>query len=249
MRVPLSRRPRLVVRSLLVLCLAISAPAALYIAYDQATSNFGVVQPGRVYRSGQMPPKALARALRQYSIKTVLNLRGSNSNEAWYRDEVKTTLAAGATQIDVPMSSCLWLSRDRLSNLIELLEQADYPLLIHCNWGSERTGLVSAFAELLRPGATLAEARAEFSLGYLFVRLGDGTIMAQHLDQYESWLRARGLAHDRETFKKWVAEGFRPLLPNREQWPYDPYPLSVITRPGAQPEIRPLAGRPNKIHR
>ena len=27
----------------------------------------------------------------------------------------------------------------------------------------------------------------------------------------------------------WVDEGFQPGLPNREQWPYDPYPLVVIT--------------------
>ena len=27
-------------------------------------------------------------------------------------------------------------------------------------------------------------------------------------------------------------EGFQPGVPNREQWPYDPYPLVVVTRPG-----------------
>ena len=28
-------------------------------------------------------------------------------------------------------------------------------------------------------------------------------------------------------------KGYRPQLPNREQWPYDPYPLVVISRPGS----------------
>ena len=30
-----------------------------YVAWDQATYNFGTVQPGRIYRSGQMPARAL----------------------------------------------------------------------------------------------------------------------------------------------------------------------------------------------
>ena len=28
-----------------------------------------------------------------------------------------------------------------------------------------------------------------------------------------------------------MAEGFQPRKPSREDWPYDPYPLVVITRP------------------
>ena len=127
--------------------------------------------------------------------------------------------------------------------LIDTLDTAEYPMLIHCAWGSERTGLVSAFAELLRPGSTLEEARAQFSVGYLFVRINDGKVMAEHLDQYENWLLERKLAHDPATFRRWVKEGFKPGVPNREQWPYDPYPLVVITRPGAEPEVIGAARR------
>lgn len=171
-----------------------------------------------------------------------MNLRGSNVEYAWYRDEVTATNREGATQIDVAMSSCVWMSRAQLGALIESLETARYPLLIHCAWGSERTGLVAAFAELLRPGGTLADARAQFSLGYLFVRINDGKVMAEHLDQYEKWLLEKGLGHEPATFRRWVKDGFRPGVPNREQWPRDPYPLVVITRPGSEPEVRSVAG-------
>ena len=47
-----------------------------WIGWNQATHNFGVLRPGRIYRSGQMPPAALRRTLRDYHIKTVLNLQG-----------------------------------------------------------------------------------------------------------------------------------------------------------------------------
>jgi len=168
-------------------------------------------------------------------------LRGSNPSEAWYAREVAATNAAGATQVDVAMSSCIWMSRAQLRALIQALDTAEYPLLIHCAWGSERTGLVAAFAELLRPGSTLDDARAQFSIRHLFVPTNDGKVMAQHLDQYESWLRASGLKHDPANFHRWVDQGFKPGVPGREQWPYDPYPLVVIFRPGAKPEPEPVA--------
>ena len=49
------------------------------------------------------------------TIKTVLNLRGSNRVDAWYRDEVAATNHEQATQIDVAMSSCVWMSRAQLA--------------------------------------------------------------------------------------------------------------------------------------
>ena len=39
-----------------------------------------------------------------------------------------------------------------------------------------------------------------FSAWYLYVRLGDGKIMAEFLDQYEDWLRSQGLDHQPELF-------------------------------------------------
>ena len=134
------------------------------------------------------------------------------------------------------MSSCIWMSRAQLRALIETLDTAEYPMLIHCEWGAERTGLVSAFAELLRPGSTLERRPRPVLAPLLFVRVNDGKVMAEHLDQYESWLRdERARRTTPANFRRWVDEGFQPGVPNREQWPYDPYPLVVITRPGAAP--------------
>jgi protein tyrosine phosphatase (PTP) superfamily phosphohydrolase (DUF442 family) len=227
----ISLRSLRIARWMVRLAAAIILPASLFITWNQVNHNFAPVQPGRIYRSGQMPASALTLALQDRQIKTVLNLRGSNPHESWYRDELTASREAGATHIDVAMSSCLWMSRAQLKALVGALDGADYPLLIHCAWGSERTGLVSAFAELLRPGSSLDDARAQFSLRYLFVRVNDGKVMAEHLDQYESWLSGRGIAHSPSTFRQWVNDGFQPGRPSREDWPVDPYPLVVVTRP------------------
>jgi protein tyrosine phosphatase (PTP) superfamily phosphohydrolase (DUF442 family) len=235
-----SRRiTRLIVRTAAAIMLAL----LFGVAWNQANHNFGVVQPERVYRAGQMPGSALAQTLRERRIKTVLNLRGSNPSEPWYRDEISTTREACVTHVDIAMSSCLWMSRVQLRALVKTLDTAERPLLIHCAWGSERTGLASAFVALLRPGGTLDDARAQFSIRHLFVRVNDGKVMAEHLDQYENWLRERGIEHQPANFHRWVDEGFKPGQPSREDWPYDPYPLVIVVRPGDKPGQQPIAER------
>src|SRR4051812_12375915 len=217
-----------VVRPLLLLLL----PALGFLAWNLATGNLATVRPGRVYRSGQLRAVDLGRVVRDRGIRTVLNLRGAHPDQAWYRAERAATLGAGATQVDMAMSSCEWMSRDQARMLVKVLDTCDYPVLIHCWRGAERTGWVSAVTELLRPGGTLDDARGQFSLRYLFVRAGDGALMRDHLDRYEDWLREAGRDHAPEVFRRWVASGFRPGHPGREQWPYDPYPLVVISHPG-----------------
>jgi protein tyrosine phosphatase (PTP) superfamily phosphohydrolase (DUF442 family) len=224
------RRGRWIVRLAPLLPLAL---VLAWICWNQVTYNFAVLQERRIYRSGQMSASALTATVHAHGIKTVLNLRGANPRDEWYRAEIHSTLAAGATQVDVPLSASVWMSRIQLRTLVRLLDTCEYPMLLHCAWGSERTGLTSAIAELLRPGGTLTDARAQLAIRYLYLRLGDGRIMSEFLDQYEDWLRANHLQHRPDVFRRWVSEGYRPGKPSREDWPYDPAPLFVLTRPGA----------------
>jgi hypothetical protein len=200
-----------------------------------------VVEPGELYRSAQMSGRSLAGRLRDHRIKTVLNLRGSHPESSWYRDERAATLDAGATQVDLPISSCEWLSRAQARALLEVLETAERPILVHCFHGSERTGMVSAFAELLRPGSTLRDAEAQFSARHLYFGIGDGVVTRQHLECYEGWLRDRSLAHSPDQFRRWMTTGYRPGEPSREQYQYDPYPLVVVSRGVKKPAERDVA--------
>jgi protein tyrosine phosphatase (PTP) superfamily phosphohydrolase (DUF442 family) len=187
-----------------------------------------------VLRAAQMSSGKLTETLREHGVRTVLNLRGANPDKGWYRAERDATLAAGATQVDVSLSSCIWMSRVQLRTIVEALDEMEYPVLVHCAWGSERTGLVAAIAELLREGSTLDDARAQFTIRHLYIPAGDGKIMAELVDQYEAWLRAGGTAHSPATFRRWAESGYRPQHPSREEWPYDPYPLIVVTPPPAE---------------
>ena len=172
-----------------------------------------------------MSTSTLDRTIREHGVKTVLNLRGVNATNGWYQRERETTTRLGGTQIDVNMSSCQWLSRDELRTLVNTLETCEYPLLIHCHWGSERTALLSAFAELLRPGGTLDDAWAQFTIRHLYVPVGDGTLMAKHLAAYADWLNSNKLTHRPDIFRRWAMEEYESKSPSRDEWPYD---LSLI---------------------
>ena len=223
---PSRRAVRSVFRSI-VLAGTIVAGLAAWLFLGE---NFATLRPGELYRSGQMTRASLEAKLHDHRVKTVLNLRGSHPEEAWYRDERAATLAAGATQVDIPLSSCEWMSKAQARALVDVLETAERPLLIHCFHGSERTGIASAFAELLRPGSTLADAHAQFTLRYLYTGYGDGVVTFQHLGRYEQWLRDRGTSHTPGHFRRWIEQGFEPGSPSREQWDFDPYPLVVVTK-------------------
>ncbi len=232
---------RVLIRSAALVALAIAAPPTVYVAWDQSVANLGVVRPGEVYRSGQMAQGMLAATLKKYAIKTVLNLRGP-SEQSWYKRELGTTLAAGATQVDIPMSSCLWMTREQFRSLVDVVATAERPLLIHCSWGSERTGLAAAVSELLRPGGRLEDAMTQFSLAYLYVPAGDGKVMSEHLDAYAAWLKGERIGHDPAAFRRWLDQVYQPRKPNSDEWPYNPYPLVVVTRPG-EPSVARLPER------
>jgi len=205
---------------------------ALPIGIRWSSGNFGTVDPGRFYRSGQLSPSALARTIRAYKIRTVINLRGCNPDQAWYRAERAATLEAGAVQVDVSLVTDHWLSHDQARTLIELLDSCVKPALIHCEWGAERTGMTSSFVELLRPGGSPGSARGQYSPWYLYLPTRDGRIMAGHVALYESWLRASGLTHNPDRFRRWLLGSYQPPWPSREYWRCNPYPLLVVTRPG-----------------
>lgn len=217
-------------RGFLIALISAMIPISLYAIAINWNANFGTITDGELYRSGQMTASALNSTIAKCGIKTVLNLRGFHPEEKWYAAEREVTLANQGVQIDVALSSSEWMSRQQMTTLVDILDRADRPLLIHCFHGAERTGLISAFAELLRDGSTLAAARQQFTLFYLFVPVGDGLRMPEHLDQYEAWLKGTSTSHTPERFRYWARKEYHPGTPSREAWPYDPYPLRVVSR-------------------
>jgi protein tyrosine/serine phosphatase len=148
---------------------AIALPAASLAAYCGAviySGNLHAVSEGVLYRSAQLSKDGFAASIRQYKIKSVLNLRGAHPHEAWYDDEVAVSQENGVTHYDIPISAKRFVGEQQVEQILALLRAAPKPLLIHCKSGADRTGLVSALYRYAVEHADAADADRQLSLAY-----------------------------------------------------------------------------------
>jgi len=142
--------------------LVLATGGGLY-AYWQAGGNFHEVEAGRFYRSAQLDPAELDRVVKRYGIRSVLNLRGNNTGTPWYDGEVVTSAADGVAHFDYPISAENPVTVRQMQEILAILSTVPKPVLVHCQAGSDRTGLVSALYRLSR-GADVATAGEQLSL-------------------------------------------------------------------------------------
>jgi len=134
-----------------------------------AWRNWGVVAPGRLYRSNHPLPWQLWQAARRLGVKTVINLRGERAGCGSDRLGRIAARDAGLVQLDAPFESRGAPHKDRILRLVSLLEKAEEPILIHCKSGADRTGLVAGIWLLLQ-GRPVEEARGQLSLRHGHIR-------------------------------------------------------------------------------
>ena len=72
------------IRRILLTGFAAILAFAVFLFIQDMTGNFHEVFPGEFYRSAQIEPGDIARYEKEYGIRTVLNLRGSNRGSEWY---------------------------------------------------------------------------------------------------------------------------------------------------------------------
>jgi hypothetical protein len=189
-------------------CLAGLSALALAIGVEVYHVVFGqnlhTVVPGRVYRSAQLSAADLEQTLRRHAIRTVVNLRGCSVPSAWYLDECRTTHALNVNQEDIFLSAGRLPASDELCRLVEVLDQSEYPLLLHCRQGADRTGLASAVVLLLHSDLALGQARRQLGLRYGHVSLDHAAYLDWFFDLYSEWLASQGKTHTPASFRQWA---------------------------------------------
>jgi protein tyrosine/serine phosphatase len=133
---------------------------------QQATGNLHEVVPGVMYRSGQLEADRLERVAAEFGIRSVLNLRGAAPGAEWYDRERAVSAAAGIVHADFVMNSREILPEDRAARLIALMRDLPKPILIHCEHGSDRSGLASALYLAAVSGAGEEEAEGQLSIAF-----------------------------------------------------------------------------------
>lgn len=119
------------------------------------TENFYRISAD-LYRAGQPSAEAM-RIYEKYGIKTVINLRSFHSD----KDEVEGT---GLVLKEIPVLT--WnLEVREVAEVLQSIRSAEKPVLIHCQHGSDRTGLMVAMYRIVEQGWDKEAAILEMTQG------------------------------------------------------------------------------------
>jgi protein tyrosine/serine phosphatase len=125
--------------------------------------RFGVVDVGKVYRSGQLTPEAFREVCREYDIRTVIDLGSKIHDDP--QGEIRNQRAADAVGVtryvfrlygDATGNPNAYIQALRLAS-----DPAKQPVLVHCGAGTERTGLFCILYKNLHLGTPIEEGFAE----------------------------------------------------------------------------------------
>ena len=149
-----------------------SSLIATYFLVLQSRGNFHEIIPGELYRSAQLSPEQLEMFAKNYNIRTIVNLRGSNPNDDWYKNEVAVSDKLNLKHIDYRISRKNTISLEQSKELAAILRDAPKPILIHCKAGIDRTGFVTAVYLAAVANYPDTEALEQFCFHYGFIALG-----------------------------------------------------------------------------
>ena len=125
-----------------------------------------VVIPGTVYRSGQLPPASLSNAIKTLRIRSILNLRGASLGIPWYDQEQAVVRRLNIHYYNLPLNAYQRPTMTQIHQLIDIIQHAPKPLLIHCQSGADRSGFASAVALLAYQKDSFPIAKQQFSWRY-----------------------------------------------------------------------------------
>ena len=197
-------------RGLRLLTLILFTALTAEILYVVAFRNLHTVIPDRVYRSAQLSGPNLDRLIAEKGIRTVINLRGFCGDFDWYRTEMQSTSKAGISQEDITLSASRLPPPGELRRLMEVFDRTEYPIVLHCRRGSDRTGLAAALIYLLYTDATLAEGRAQCSLRYGHTGIGPAAAMDRFFELYEEYLAGVGESHSPNRMRQFIQHDYCP---------------------------------------
>lgn len=145
--------------------------------------KWGVVVPGKIYRSGQLSEHLVEKMLQQHGIKVIVDLTYEDlPNEPEQREELAAAERLGIEHKRFPLRG--W-GTGKVSHYVAAVMAIDQavkenkPVLVHCTAGAQRTGGVLAVYQILlqqqQPSDVMREMMQygwdpeadKFMLGYL----------------------------------------------------------------------------------
>ena len=199
----LTPRRKKTILALIVAALAISGGTGWFCYERYVAMNFHETVAGQLYRSAQPDPVTLDDWIRQYHLKSVINLNGPRMGHS-FRVEKEVTDKAGIQLIHVGLEANALPEGGEFLKLIDALETAPRPILVHCRAGADRSGVACVLGAMAVGGQDYATARGQLSIWYLHVD-PISTHVGGVLSQYENYCRQRNIGTGGwQQFKDWA---------------------------------------------
>ncbi len=128
----------------LIVLFIILCGAGYYYFHFIVNANLRAVVPGKIYRSAQPSETQLRKWVKKYGIKTVINLRAKKPKD--FEKEKIIADQLGMKLMCIDLSGKRLITCPELLELVEALETAQTPVLLHCKSGIDRAGFASALA-------------------------------------------------------------------------------------------------------
>lgn len=146
--------------------LLIAASVACYVGMVRYLGNVHVVDEGKLYRSARLERDQLEQVIRRFGIKSILNVRGGASGEPWYENEISLAKNLHLSHFDYGLSADDPVTIDQIDEIVKILRDAPKPILVHCEGGADRSGLVSALFLVEIEKRSADEAVSQLSILY-----------------------------------------------------------------------------------
>ncbi|MBI5640094.1 MAG: tyrosine-protein phosphatase [Nitrospirae bacterium] len=213
-------------------------PAIYFLFFAE---RFDAVIPGKIYRSGGVSAGRLESLIKEYGIRTIINLTGSYREKEWYTKEQEAARRNNVTHFTFNLSPHELPGFRAINRITELIEKADKPVLIHCRRGADRTGLVSAIALSVEEDRPLVEIKKQFSWRYGVLPVYQST-GPSFFSQYEGWLKKAGKQHSREVLIGWMKTEYTDSQENIDYF-IDSVNGRIFEREKVSIDLRDRAGK------
>jgi len=180
----------------------------------------------KMYRENQPSPKQIKK-WKKLGIKTNINLRGK-SDKGYYLLEKEACDQNSINMIDFHVYSRDVHSIETILNAQKLFSKIEYPAIMHCKSGADRTGFMGVLYKHFYMNEPIEVALSQLSLKYLHIKQGKTGILDFFFFDYLLYSSQRKIS-----FLDWVINVYDPVelkVKFMKQWSGNPITELILRR-------------------
>jgi protein tyrosine/serine phosphatase len=168
------------VLALVAVALAVTVKEGRYYLLPK---RFFTVESGTLYRSGYLEPMPLRKVIAEQKLKTIVCLLNNEPDNPDQRKEESVVRETGVRLVRIGMPGTGLANFDALDQAADAIaDRANWPILVHCAGGQNRTGAAWAAYRMKHCGWSFDRAIAEGDKFGLSLR--DKPELVEHLRTY-----------------------------------------------------------------